>query len=206
MAVVYDHREQRSGVPFLLATEGVEVRAAALPAGDYVLSDRLAVERKSAQDLVASIVSGRVFEQLERLTEAYPSVVLLVQDGPAGGLSDRARAGALAWALRQGVGVLTVADEAACAQWLALLARQEGAPARGVRGRARKDVDPSRAALELVAGLPGVSAVRARALLDAFGSIAELCQAGPEQLQRVSGIGPKTAQAVYAVLTARRGG
>ena len=44
--LLFDHGEQRSGVPAELARLGVEVQGARLPAGDYVVSDRLVVERK----------------------------------------------------------------------------------------------------------------------------------------------------------------
>ena len=48
---------------------GVDVQASRLPAGDYVVSDRLVVERKSPTDLAASIKDRRLFEQLARLAD-----------------------------------------------------------------------------------------------------------------------------------------
>jgi ERCC4-type nuclease len=68
-----DHGERRSGVPAELERLGVDVYGARLPAGDYVVSDRLVVERKGPTDLAASIKDRRLFEQLARLAEAYPS-------------------------------------------------------------------------------------------------------------------------------------
>src|SRR3712207_8568162 len=53
-----------------------------LPVGDYVLSDRVVVERKTGADLAASIKDRRLFEQIERLGEAYPAVVLVVEGEP----------------------------------------------------------------------------------------------------------------------------
>lgn len=39
--VLYDHREDASGLPDLLRDAGVPLRAAQLPVGDYVVSDRI---------------------------------------------------------------------------------------------------------------------------------------------------------------------
>src|SRR4051812_15804664 len=81
-SLLYDHREERSGIPAALSAEGVEGLPMRLPVGDYVLSDRLVVERKSSTDLAASIKDRRLFEQVDRLKAAYPAVVLIVEDEP----------------------------------------------------------------------------------------------------------------------------
>lgn len=81
LPVLYDHRETPSGIPDALTAAGVPAAAEQLPAGDYVLSDRLAVERKIGSDLAASIKDRRVFDRIDRLTVVYPVVVLLVE-GP----------------------------------------------------------------------------------------------------------------------------
>jgi hypothetical protein len=65
--VLFDHGERRSGVPAQLERLGIDLQGARLPAGDYVVSDRLVVERKGATDLAASIKDRRLFEQLGRL-------------------------------------------------------------------------------------------------------------------------------------------
>jgi hypothetical protein len=86
--VLYDHREDASGLPALLDEAGVPLRAAQLPVGDYVISERVCVERKAGSDLAASIRDGRLFEQVERLLQTRPSPVLM---------SRTARAGSRAW-------------------------------------------------------------------------------------------------------------
>ena len=53
-----------------------------MPAGDYVLSDRVVVERKTGPDLAASIKDRRLFEQIDRLAEAYDAVVLIIEGEP----------------------------------------------------------------------------------------------------------------------------
>ncbi len=45
----------------------------------------------------------------------------------------------------------------------------------------------------------GVGAITFRRLIDHFGAIADVFAAGPEGVRRVDGVGPKTAQAIFAV-------
>jgi len=61
--VLYDHGEERSGIPQRLRALGVQVSARRLPAGDYVLSDRLAVMRLTETGLIAALRGGRLFDR-----------------------------------------------------------------------------------------------------------------------------------------------
>jgi ERCC4-type nuclease len=58
---------------------GCEVVERVLAPADYVLSEDYAVERKELHDFFRSIFDGRLFEQVERLSEAYENPFLLVE-------------------------------------------------------------------------------------------------------------------------------
>lgn len=205
LPVLYDHGEARSGVPDELRAMGVPLQAAKLPAGDYVLSDRVVVERKSGADLAASIKDRRLFEQIARLREAYPAVVLVVEGEPIHIAAGSWR-GALGRALVEGVAVLRTEDPPDTAHWLARLHHLEGkgpSQARG-RPRVRRPTEDLRAVAEDVLGcLPGVSTVGARRLLDHFGSLAGVFAADERALREVPGIGPVRAAALAALFGAR---
>jgi ERCC4-type nuclease len=188
--ILYDHRENRSGIPDELIARGIAVRAENLPAGDYVLSDRLIVERKSGSDLAASIKDRRVFEQAERLKAAYPAVILLVEGEPIH-ISEASWKGALGRVLTMGVSVLQTANALDSAEWIARLARQEGAGPSGARGAGRVRREPE--AVDILGCLPGISTVNARRLLDHFGSLRAVTAAGERELLDVRGIGPVRA-------------
>src|SRR3954463_7327416 len=115
--LLFDHGERRSGVPAALERLGVHARGTRLPAGDYVVSDRLVVERKTGADLAASIKDRRLFEQIERLRDAYAAGGLLVGGEPVH-ISERSWKGALARVLTAGVAVLRTADRDDSAAWL----------------------------------------------------------------------------------------
>ena len=71
MRIYVDEREKNSGVPEILRGLGVTVIYRKLDVGDYVVSDRTAIERKSAGDFIRSIIDGRLFDQCRRLSEVY---------------------------------------------------------------------------------------------------------------------------------------
>jgi len=194
--ILYDHREEASGVPGLLALAGVEVESASLPIGDYIVSDRLAVERKSAADFTASIKDGRLFEQAERLKREFTSAVLILEGRPR--LPEKSVNGALASLLRHGIAVLRVKDENESADWLQIFVKQENKPDRPrARGQRKDPLDPERTALLALATIPGLSLIKSERLLKHFGTLYNVAEAAPEQLRNVEGIGKKTAQLIH---------
>lgn len=120
--VRYDHREDASGLPELLREAGVPLEAAQLPVGDYVVSERICVERKARGDLAASIRDGRLFEQAERLLAACPPV-LVIEDPPVDPLPEAWR-GAVCKLVEQGVTVLQTRGVEDTAAWIARLAKR----------------------------------------------------------------------------------
>lgn len=60
LKIIADHREVPSGIVDELVRLGVEVEARQLKVGDFILSDRVGVERKSVGDFLQSIVDKRL--------------------------------------------------------------------------------------------------------------------------------------------------
>src|SRR4051794_67243 len=192
LPVLYDHREARSGIPEALARAGIAVAPDQLPAGDYVISDRLVVERKTGADLAASIKDRRLFEQIERLKETFEAVVLVV-GGEPGHISEASWQGALARALASGASLLRTEGPGDTAAWLERFHRLEGRPPSEVRGRPmprRPTSNLADVAEDVLRCLPGVSSVGARRLLEHFGSLRAVFLADERELREVPGIGP----------------
>lgn len=102
--ITKDENSDTNYIVTRLRDEGWEVRTASLDAGDFLLSDRVLVELKhissKSDDLHASLVDGRYFEQLNRLAAISEIPILLIYGDPC---DSRARPenidGAEAWAL-----------------------------------------------------------------------------------------------------------
>ncbi|HDI02123.1 MAG TPA: DEAD/DEAH box helicase, partial [Ignisphaera sp.] len=80
MVIVYaDDREKSSKVPELLMTKGVTVIFKTLDVGDYIVSERIGIERKKALDFIKSLVDGRLFDQARRLSEVFEKPVVVIE-------------------------------------------------------------------------------------------------------------------------------
>ena len=188
-----------------------EVTRAALACGDYVLSERVAVERKAVPDFLSSLRDQRLFTQLRQLLESYERPVLVIEGNQelllnGSGFPANAIRGALsAIAVDYRIPILWTGDSRETALQLYWIANRE--QVGGKSSIALRPEKPRTQALSawqefLVAGLPGISTVRARKLLEHFKSPADLFLATESELAGVEGIGPKTAEAVFQVLHA----
>ncbi len=77
--VVVDHRESRTLVSKYLMELQINLTFQSLTVADYVVSNKVAVERKEVNDFINSIFSGRLFSQCQRLREAYEKPILVVE-------------------------------------------------------------------------------------------------------------------------------
>jgi len=117
--VVVDQRELDSTIAKDLSTwDGLTTRLETLAVGDYVLSDRVAVERKSAADFVDSVLDAdrSLFTQVGELSRAYARPTVVVEGSNLYGqrnVEPNAIRGALAsLAVDFGVSVLRTESEA----------------------------------------------------------------------------------------------
>ncbi|XP_055328832.1 DNA repair endonuclease XPF-like [Paramacrobiotus metropolitanus] len=77
--VIVDMREFGSELPSLLHRRGIDIHPVTLEVGDYVLTPDICVERKSVNDLIGSLNSGRLYSQATQLTRFYRCPVLLIE-------------------------------------------------------------------------------------------------------------------------------
>ncbi|WXG42766.1 MAG: ERCC4 domain-containing protein [Promethearchaeati archaeon SRVP18_Atabeyarchaeia-1] len=79
VTVFVDNRELRSRVSEYLRELDVNVVEKQLSVADYVVSDRVAVERKSVNELASSIYTNRLFDECSRLKDAYEIPILVLE-------------------------------------------------------------------------------------------------------------------------------
>lgn len=208
ISILVDHRERCSGIPVLLALRDVQVREEQLPVGDYILSERIAVERKRAGDFLDSLVNNRLFDQVRRLAEAYPQPVMIIEgDGLfERNIHEQAIYGALSSIIADyGFSVITSAHVQETANFLySLASREQHKKKKEVPLRGSKPTFSTREQQQyVIEGLPFVSAVSARRLLDYFGSVRRVINATHAELCEIEGIGKKKARAIREVIERR---
>lgn len=80
MKIIIDHREMRSGVVEALGKLGADIEITTLEVGDYVVSGRVAFERKTVDDLFATLLERReLFSQLMDLARSYRLPILIIE-------------------------------------------------------------------------------------------------------------------------------
>ncbi|KAK4688167.1 DNA excision repair protein ERCC-4, partial [Tremellales sp. Uapishka_1] len=77
--IIVDIREIGALLPSLIDAAGIKVVPATLTVGDYILSPKMCVERKSLPDLEASFANGRLHTQCESMTAHYEVCILLIE-------------------------------------------------------------------------------------------------------------------------------
>jgi len=198
--IYVDPRER--GMAKLLESRGLEVTLRNLEVGDYVVSDRVAIERKTAQDFVASIIDPErsLFRQIADLARSYERPVLILEGRElySRQVSPGSIQGALASvAVDYGVPIIPTEDEEDTASVISLLASREERAGHEPKLHGHKTARTLKEQQEyLISAIPSVGPSVAKNLLRHFGSIEKVMIASKEELQEVDMVGPKIAERI----------
>jgi ERCC4-related helicase/ERCC4-type nuclease len=208
--VVVDQREMDSTIPRELSKrDGVTTRLETLSVGDYVLSDRVVVERKSIDDFLDTLTGGdrSMFEQLGDASRHYARPVVVVEgEGSLYGqrnVHPNAIRGALAsLAVDFGVSVLRTQAQADTMELLAVIAeREQEVDDRevSVHGEKASKTLPEQQEY-VVSSIADVGPVTARSLLEHFSTVEAVMTARKDDLEAVAGVGAVTADRIREVV------
>lgn len=98
LCVLVDSREISSGadvISSLKAVHGVKVQVCPLSSSDYIVSNRMAVERKFQSELLNSVNRSKVTQRIQRLQGMFERICVIVE-------KDRVKAGRCSWGQWQG--------------------------------------------------------------------------------------------------------
>ncbi len=204
--IIVDTRELRSSITKALKEFEVKIEVESLEVGDYILSNRVAVEAKTADDFAQSIIDRRLFTQLRTLKDNFEIPLLLITGSSLYGssaINPAAVRGALSSTIIDfNTPVINVKNANEAAALLFSIARQEQTTRKQTLSIRGKKPSLSMTALQeyIIAGLPGVNTTLAKRLLTSFGNITALVNAGVEKLATVQGIGKIKAQKIREAL------
>lgn len=205
--LIADTREFKSSVVRHLAVKDIIVEPKQLDIGDYIVSERVGIERKEVEDFISSVMDGRLFQQVKALKRAYQSPLIIIegQDLYTRRLSAEAVRGALAAiTVDFGVPVFFTTDDRDTAEFLIALVKRESAEGRkpGIRGEKGSMLVQERQQF-ILEGLPNVSGIMAQRLLSHFGSVKAVMEASVDQLMEVKGVGKIIARGIRETLDAK---
>ena len=197
----------------MLTERGIRIVPIEEDEGDvdrYVLSKRLAVERRASGDFLKGIMDKTLFTSAIYLREHFQIPVLIVEgevDYEHSMFDPQAIRGALSsMMILYGLNVLSTPDVDETAALIAMMARQEqiGIPEISLIPK-RKAADLADQQRRIVEMLPGCGMVMARDLLQHFGSVRCIVEASEDELRSLRGIGAKKAREMLNVLNAEYG-
>lgn len=204
LKMIVDNRERNISIVEGLADSGIEITFAQLPVGDYIISDRICVERKTISDFEGSIMNNRLFDQIERLHESFPKPMLILEgDESEARLGNNVLIGAMLRLYTDyNVQVVRSHDPSETVAILAKFAEME----QDKENRELRIVGVKRAysvpewQMLILSTIPGVGPKLARKLIEHFRTIRNVASASAEELTEVDKIGKKKAARIYEVL------
>jgi len=205
--VIADLHERESGVIEHLEARGAEITIEALPVGDYILSERVAVERKTVPDFLASLTKKRLYRQLDALKENFALPVILIEGRELYGIRkihpDVIRSTLALIVVNYCIPVIFTQDSRDTAGFLYAAACQEQMGRKqkiSLRGEKKPMLLEERQRY-LVESLPHIGPELAERLLGHFGSVDRIVRATEEELKAVPRIGVKKAREIRKIFT-----
>ncbi|OIO65311.1 hypothetical protein AUJ68_03505 [Candidatus Woesearchaeota archaeon CG1_02_57_44] len=207
--VIYaDLREKPSRIVKELAELNALIKLKNLPVGDYILSDRVAIEVKTVRDFVDSLIDGRMLEQAKNLRYAYRRPLIIIE-GTEDLYAQRSvdpkaiRGMIAALTIGWGIPLLTTRDAQDSASLIQIIAaREQQESGSNFSPHAGKPTSLQEQQEYIVSSLPGIGAGIAPKLLVEFGSVRKIMSASEHELQLAKLVGPKKAQEITRVLDA----
>jgi len=210
LTIFADTRETKSGVVRFLEKAGVNLKLKNLEVGDYVVSDRVCIERKTTSDFLDSLVNKKrnLLEQIKRLNSEYEKPLLIIEGeslyGHRNVHPNVVRAVMASIAIDYSVPILQTRDEADTASLIYIIAKREQMPnTRTINPHGKKPTASLKEQQEyFISALSNIGIVTTRNLLRRFKTIERVVTATKDELMEVEHVGEKTAEHIREVLTA----
>lgn len=204
--IIYaDDREDKL-ISILREEEEVKVRVKRLEVSDFILSEAVAVERKTTRDFINSIIDKRLFEQLQVLEADFAKPLTIIEGNSLYGhreVHPNAIRGALfSVLLDYEVPILWSKSPDNTSDLLVSLAKREQFERErqvSIRGK-KPSKDLSELQEFLICGLPHISSVMSQKIFEHFDSPKEFFCASEKELKEVEGIGDKKAKIIREIV------
>ncbi|XP_009471037.1 PREDICTED: Fanconi anemia group M protein [Nipponia nippon] len=209
LCILVDSREISSGaevISSLKAVHGVKVQVCSLSSSDYVVSNRMAVERKFLSELLNSVNRNKVTQRIQRLQSMFERICVIVEKdriktGETSRFFQRTQYydGVLSALVQAGVRILfsTCQEETAgLLKDLALVEQRKNAAIRvptEVEGH-KRDV------LSFYLSIPHLSYPAALNMCHCFGSVKKMANSSPLDIATGAQVSRQKAEEIYRYL------
>lgn len=207
--VVYvDNREIGSDVVRELTRLNVRIVSKQLQVADYVVSESVAIERKTAEDFLQSLVDKRLFPQVKEITSKYEKPILILEGQNLYGrraIHPEAIRGALvSLVVDFRLPLIWTLNSEETARMIHTIARREQTERETRIYVAEKTPGSLKVVQERVlTGLPGIDQILAKRMLNTFNTLEAVFTTSEEGLSEVKGLGKKKAEKIRKVITSK---
>jgi len=204
VVIVSDFREKE--VINNLKKLGASVNEQPLEVGDFICSENVAVERKSYDDFISSIIDGRIFEQAENLKKNFKKPIIIIEGYSNREFNDNAFKAAIASLIVDfDVSLLNTRNEYETAKNIFWIAKKEqSVKGTGLSIRVGKKPKDDRQLVEFIfASLPGVSTKTARKIIENFNSPKDFFSSSEKEFVKV--LGKKKGKDIWKILNIKLG-
>jgi len=192
--IIIDYREKNSLVISELMSLGLEVELTHLKVADYLVKD-VAIERKTVQDFISSMINKRLANQLEELNQ-YKEKLLIIEgiyekelysdSREINGMHPNAIRGfIISILLKHKVPIIFTKDYKDTARFISVLAKRQ---AKEISLNVnKKSLDKKERLQFIVEGFPSIGPKSAKKLLEKFKTLKGITNASEEELKEVLG-------------------
>lgn len=196
--IYVDHRED-SYLIELLSRHAI-LQESQLKIGDYVISERAIIERKTREDFESSIIDGRMFDQAIKLKDTYERVIYIIEGKNFEGRINRgAVLGAISSLILDfGFSVFFTPNVEGSVELIVALAKREQGEAKNkfLIKRPKKTEDLDTQLIYTMASFPMLGEKAANNLLERFESIENIINSNEQKLSETKGISVKRAREI----------
>lgn len=211
-SIIADIREKNSLVIAELTSKNIDVELKHLKVADYIIGN-IAVERKTTQDFISSMLNKRLLKQLEALKQ-YKKRILLIEgideqelyndsnNKTEKGVHANAIRGMLLCSILEfEVPIIFTKDSADTASFLNVLANRVTKPNRQISLKAKKKAHSKAEQQQfIIEGFPGIGPATAKELLKRFKTIKAIINAPAEELGKINRLGKKKADLIREII------
>jgi ERCC4-type nuclease len=183
----------------------VDVLIEQLTLGDYQLSNEVLIERKTIADLESSIIDGRIFSQLDSLSEKVSKPGLIIEgfinfSDNDNRINNKSLIGLItSIGLNYRIPIFFTRNQKETALFLYVIAKREqfGVKTEIKHRFSKNKMSFSDQQLFILESFPDIGPTLAKSLLKKFKNIKGIANASVKELQEVEKMGPKKAEKMH---------
>jgi len=202
MKIIADVHEKNSMVIPEVVELGVEVEIKKLQVADYIISNDIAIERKTMNDFLSSMMSKRIVNQLINLKNNYKKPLIIIEtsenhefytsDAHPNLNKNAIKGMILSTIFEFGIPIILTKDYKETAEFIALLAKRQEKGKQEISLKTKKHAFTIQEQQQLILeSFPGVGPKKAKEILKQFKTLKNFANASIEELKKIPKLGKK---------------